>query len=319
MSDNLRLRLLLSVLLVLGLVLLISERPKHPSTPTSPPKPRNQLALGNLSNVSGPIVIPINPAVEFDFKSKSEILRLRSEAVFLHPEFLYGKYIPSERVFGGIEDSRPWWGLKGYHFFWKGKNSISGASEESRFVMNPFLLVAAHLFGDSLYTLVYDRWEQSLSSNAIPAKNEIPSYSQAAKLTWWPKKRKIELLYDLTAFFHQMYGGNMESADFSDMRFDLVAYNARDMNLEYLYISLSTGANVGQKDHSANPVKIMHFLHRGGSCGYPGGCNNMSPNQPPVQDIRIFKLPASIEVFLWEKQPDSLEVPPDIVVEIKFI
>ncbi len=320
MSGNPRVRLWLAVLLlVLSIVLLISERPRHLGTLTKLPSHRNQLALGSLSDVSGPMVISLNPVVEFDFKNKFEILRLRSEAVFQHPKLLDGKYRPSETVFGQIEDSRPWWGLAGYHFYWKGENSIKGASEESRYVMNPFLLVAAHLFGDSLYTLVYDRWEQSLSSEEASAKDEIPSYSQATKLTWWPQDRRVEVVYDLTAFFQKMYGGNMDLADLSDMRFDLVAYNARDMNLNYLYLSLKTSANAEQQGHSAAPVKIRHFLHKGGSCGYPGGCNNVSPDHPAVQDINILKLPAFLEVFLWEKQPESLNIPPDIMVKLKFI
>jgi len=279
----------------------------------------NQLAIGKRSDLSGPIEITINPAIEFDFKKKSEILKLRSEAVHKHMELIKDQYIPSEAVFGRIEDSRPWWGLEGYHFYWKGKNSIKGASEESRYVMNPFLLVAAHLYGKSLYTLTYKRWEQSLSLVDTLVKDKIPSYSQATKLRWWPKEKRVEVVYDLTAFFKEMYGDNMDSADFFDMMFSLIAYNARDMNLNYIYISLANFINVEQKGHSSKPVKNRHMLHRGGSCGYPGGCNNMSPDHPAVQEIKILKLPALLEVFLWKKQPKSLEVQPEITVKLEFI
>lgn len=106
MSGNPRVRLWLAVfLLILSIFLLISERPRHLRTLTKLLSHRNQLALGSLSDVSDPIVISLNPAVEFDFKNKSEILRLRSEAVFQHPELLDGKYSPSETIFGQIEDS----------------------------------------------------------------------------------------------------------------------------------------------------------------------------------------------------------------------
>jgi hypothetical protein len=60
-------------------------------------------------------------------------------------------------------------------------------------------------------------------------------------------------------------------------------------------------------------------LHKGGSCGFPGGCNNMSPDHPAVQEIKIQKLPALLEVFLWKKQPASLEVTPEITVKLRFI
>ena len=76
MSGNPRFRLWLAVLLVLSIVLLVSHRPKHPATQTKLPGHQNQLALGSRSDVTGPMEIPINPAVEFDFKNKSEILKL---------------------------------------------------------------------------------------------------------------------------------------------------------------------------------------------------------------------------------------------------
>lgn len=228
------------VLLVLSFSLLIAKIIHQPKS--SPLTHYNQLAIGKPAVVSGPLDITIKPAIEFDFKKKSEILKLRSEAVQSHMELIKGKYIPSKAVFGGIKDSCPWWGLEGYHFYWKGKNSIKGVSEESRYVMNPFLLVAAHLYGKSLYSLTYDQWEKSVLTEDIPVKDKIPSYSQAVKLTWWPKERRIEDIYDLSGFFKETYGDNIGSVDFSDMAFDLVAYNARDMNLNYLYVSLATSS-----------------------------------------------------------------------------
>ena len=45
----------------------------------------------------------------------------------------------------------------------------------------------------------------------------------------------------------------------------------------------------------------------------------MSPDHPAVQEIKIQKLPALLEVFLWKKQPASLEVTPEITVKLRFI
>jgi hypothetical protein len=102
------------------------------------------------------------------------------------------------------------------------------------------------------------------------------------------------------------------------MYFDLVAYNARDMNLNYIYLSLSDSLNLAPYVVAESPFAIAHFIHRGGSCGYPGDCNNVSPPTPELDSIRITALPARAHIWLWANAPQSVEQPPDMTFIINF-
>ncbi len=74
--------------------------------------------------------------------------------------------------------------------------------------------------------------------------------------------------------------------------FDLFAYNAHDMNLNFLYLSYNDSSNISKINPPNTPIAIKYFLHKGDSCGYPGGCNNMSPLIPEINDIEIEGIPA---------------------------
>jgi len=104
---------------------------------------QNRLATGRQAVTPAAVPMDIAAPAEFDFKSKAEILDWRKEAVMRHPELIQGKYEPSDAVFGQIADRASWWGIEGEFFHDSGAKSIEGVSEESRFVLNPFLLVAA--------------------------------------------------------------------------------------------------------------------------------------------------------------------------------
>lgn len=111
------------------------------------PKPnRNSLAIGKNASLSS-IDIELQPAIELDYLTKEEVLQLRSEAVYGHPDPISSRCRPSEQVFGQIENGLPWWGIKSEFFFDNGSRSIEGPAEESRFIMFPYLPVAAEFLG----------------------------------------------------------------------------------------------------------------------------------------------------------------------------
>ena len=60
------------------------------------------------------------------------------------------------------------------------------------------------------------------------------------------------------------------------------------------------------------------YLHRGGSCGYPGGCNNISPRTPPIDNIQITAWPARVAIWFWRDDPGSELEAPDMVFVIEF-
>src|SRR5271154_681384 len=146
----------------------------------------NELALGQSSKITGPIDIPIVPPADFNFKTKAEILQIRKREVLKHPELLKGTYIPDEQVFGRIEDKKPWWGIFGQAYYGAGQNSIRGPAEESRFILNPFLLAGEP---------ATEGMDKSRVSASDLETHNYPTFYQPTGLRWWPKESKAEVTY----------------------------------------------------------------------------------------------------------------------------
>ena len=159
-------------------------------------------------------------------------------------------------MFGQVEDGRPWWGIEGQYFHGPGQRSIEGPSEESCFVLNPFLLVAVDFTG-------LTPWSPGFEWNRDQIEPE-------------------------------------------------------DLNLNYLHVSPKWMVNVFKADLSAEPVRIQHFIHCGGSCRYPGGCNNGSPYQEELDGYRVNALPARLDVLLWHERPNDAGQPADMLFTIQI-
>ena len=265
----------------------------------SPAPNRNQLALGPQAKLAA-LDIPLQTPTEFDFMTKAEVLRLRMEAVRRYPDLLASDYAPSEAVFGQIVDGLPWWGIAGQFYYGPGGQSIEGVSEESRFVLNPYLLVAAEFYG------MVDR---NATPEFLTRSPDFQFYCAPTRLHWQPQARYAEAAYD-AGCVARLGGG----------RFDLIVYNARDMNLNYIYVSYADSRNVAtlRADEPRAAYAIPQFLHQGGSCGYPGGCNNMSPPTPEIDGIEITGLPARVVAWLWRARPLSVNSPPEMTFVLEF-
>jgi len=259
------------------------------------PKPnRNALAIGEMAKVES-VSIDIQPPVELDWKSKSEVLQLRATAVQQHTELLASEYVPDEYVFGQIVDGLPWWGMEGQYFYGNGERSIAGPSEESRFILNPYLLVAASFYG----------WLQGRI-----AETELSTYPLTCHphdLRWWPREARAEVTYDAECVNK---GQNYT--------FVLIAYNARDFNLNYIFVSYQDSLNITKPEIPTVPLANPQFIHQGNSCGYPGGCNNMSPYTPEIEGLEITELPAQVIIWLWKRKPASPEQTADMTFVLHF-
>ena len=235
------------------------------------------------------ITIPINSPMELDFKTKSQVYAIRSRYVMKHRNLIDGYYKPSTEVFGGIEDKKAWWGIDGMSYKGSGKESINGPSEESRFICNPFLLaglVRSYIF----------------KSKRKPRE----SYPRPISLAWSADKKYGQVVYAMKRFFH---GNPMDSPQ--RKHFTLVAYNARDLGYKYMYIDLRRSPNISIKTGAPKILAIPQFIHTGGSCGYPGGCNNMSPHCDDLE-IVVKRLPAKICCKFWKTKPPSQYTPANI-------
>jgi hypothetical protein len=258
---------------------------------------RNQLAIGEQATLDA-VEIALQPPVELDFASKAEVLRLRTEAVLKYPDLLAGEYRPSDAVFDQIEDGLPWWGTLGNFYYGPGEQSLEGPAEETRFILNPYLLVAAE---------VYSYWDRNAIPEASARQPDFPLYCAPSQLRWLPRAAYAEVIYSAECV-----------RQVNSTLFDLIVYNARDMNLNYIYVSYADSQNISKPDPPTAPYAIPQFIHRGGSCGYPGGCNNMSPPSPEIDALAVTGFPAQVVARLWTRRPASIEAAPDMTFVIHF-
>jgi hypothetical protein len=292
-TNNLRF-ILLALILLLGLIAAVLLVPRLLS---KPPPNDNALNLGQAAP-SSEIDLVIRPPIDFDFMTKDQVLQLRSEAVYWYPDLIVGEYKPAESIFGQIVDGLPWWGVAGQFYYGQGDESIEGPAEESRFILNPFLLVAAepHTF-----------WDRSVVSETQIRKPGFTFYCEPTRLRWRPQAASAEVHYSAECAARLGYG-----------YFDLISYNARDFNLNYIYVSYSDSVNINKSPQPTGAYAIPHYIHQGGSCGYPGGCNNMSPPTPPIDALEITGYPAQVVIWLWRDLPDSPDESPDMVYVIRI-
>src|SRR5262249_11882425 len=102
-TSNMRKRIVLAaVILVLAMCCFIAAQARA-----------NDLALGRSARTASAVEVQINPPVDLNFRTRSEILQMRERELRKHPELLNGSYSLSQEVFGPMEDGKPWWGTLG--------------------------------------------------------------------------------------------------------------------------------------------------------------------------------------------------------------
>jgi len=269
----------------------------------------NELAIGKSAKATGVIDIPIVPPGDFNFKTRVEIFAMRKSEIMKHANLLKGAYAPSNDVFGQVVDRRPWWGTLGEAYYGSGQNSIKGQAVQSRYVLNPFLLAAIR---------ATPGLPREKITEADLARKSYPTSFPVTGLRWWPKEGKAEVTYQISSLQSQMcslfgysnYGIN------GNLGLELV--NARDFGLRYVYIPPTWAYNMKIGSPMRGPVKIPQYIHCGGSCGYPGGCNNMSPATAVLDDITFAKLPAHVILMMWKNAPTTGSEPADMTFTINY-
>jgi hypothetical protein len=240
------------------------------------------LFLTVLSYASETIDIPLNSPVVLNGSSKEYILKLRRQYIDKIPALAPKNYKPSMDVFGQIQDGKPWWGMMGMCYYGPGEKSILGVSKESRFIVNPYLLVGA----------------EEVNAHIIPVKDAVDKefYPSPIRLSWQKNGSQAQVTYNVEEFYRQAV--KYRYPDTNDLY--LSDYNARDFGFNYLAVDSSGSENITAAFDKI--ININQFIHTGGSCGYPGGCNNKSPHQDELV-IKWSKLPAKISIRLWKAQP----------------
>lgn len=293
-----------SIFLALTLILSILRPPKVYA---------NELALSQDSKSPGTIAIPITDPRDLNFKARSEILGERSRIVQSFP-LLKGTYQPSEEVFGHLENKKPWWGYYGMYVYRQGRRSIEGPAKESRFILNPYLLVGA----DATNVGVVD---VSTVTPDVLKKPGFPFVWPAKNLKWSPKESSAAVTYDVTAYEKSLktFSKYVVNNNPHITKFSLIAYNARDFGFNYIYPDTAKGRNVQNRFKEKAPILIKQYIKVGTSCGYPGGCNNMSPLMPELDYMELKGgLPAVLPIKLWKQKPRSVDEKPDFTYTINF-
>jgi len=294
-------------LIAIGLVLVVYAGSRLLDTH------RNALAVGPRAPIEE-LAIALAAPQELDGLPREKVLDLRRAAVARYPDLLAGDYVPAPAVFGQIEDGRPWWGMPGQFYYGAGERSIAGPAEESRFILNPYLLVAAEFSGLSMWSSgrVALAWDRARITAEQVAQPGFPLTCSPRSLHWWPAAAYAMVTYDVSACVAAINAWALVPFETTDAQFDLIAYNARDLGFDYLYVSFADSTGIGQADPPSAPIAIRHYLHRGDSCGYPGGCNNMSPHTPEIEGLAVRRLPARATIRLWRAQPAGAAQAPDM-------
>ena len=275
----------------------------------SPPaNAENELSVGSKAGSLTSIDLDINNPQDLSFKSKSEILALRSAMVAKYPQLLSGTYQPDDEVFSRLESDKPWWGLSGEAVWGPGKRSIEGSSEESRFLLNPFMLVAANPYS-------YNIWDpQKITDNDL-SRADFPYTWLPQVVHWSADKSSAEVDYRVSAYNEQLYAWREKLRVQKIMpKFALVAYNARDFGYQWIWLATDRSSNIECLQKPSHATRITQMIHCGGTCGYPGGCNNMSPSIPDIDEIAYTQLPAKACIYLWKEKPADVTQTPDMTV-----
>lgn len=249
----------------------------------------------------------VNPPSEFNNMRKDEIYSIR-KAYVKDSLFASDNYEPNERVFGAIQDYKPWWGTQkcrpldytgDYH------ESIEGESKQSIQINNPNALVGL--------SSPYIPW--NVEANEDFCTSEYARFiPQSIK---YSKKDKLIIAeYEVSKGFPNIYVNI--SGKTQRYPIQLSGINALDFGYKYIYAFDTKNISMVYPNNVTEQVEMFRdYIHVGGSCGYEGGCNNISPMQNDKM-ISVKALPAEINLKLWKKQPRDKYQKADMYYRIIF-
>ncbi|MCB9756867.1 MAG: hypothetical protein H6753_00405 [Candidatus Omnitrophica bacterium] len=284
----------LFLIVMLGMLGICSALNAAPDQPFS-------LITGEQWTGQEAVSLSFNPPQEFDSMTKAQVMALRKQAVLQHSDLIEGSYEYSPAIFGQIEDGLPWWGFKGQFCFGPGPKSIEGVSEESRFLLNPYLL------------LMLDATNAFINPDPICFAAQ-PSPPQSA--VWYPAKKELVLVYNVSHYFAQCVALH---GKFCREQLRVDALNARDFGFSYIYFDDRNSYGVSALTAGASAFEDVYqlkdYIHRGQSCGYSGGCNNGSPEQPHMK-FHVDYFPGQLAAGLWYHKPQQKYQNPDVTVRM---
>lgn len=239
--------------------------------------PPNRVAFEKITHTT---TYPVHPPRELDFLSRDEILEMRREVVRASGLPMNSGYAPSDEVYGGIEDGKPWWGTLGLLFYGPGSYSIEGPSRESIYLLNPPLLVGL-------------RTTSAYVSRFRAVEGDETIYPVPVSISFAPNDNLLTIRYRLSRFDQHLR--RLFPRDYKEnTQLDLHTLNAQDLGFSTLKVTGTTNA-VFPPGPPEMPLRSL--IHLGASCKYRAGCNNTSPRVPELE-FSYTELPASITLQL---------------------
>ena len=226
-------------------------------------------AFPMYNNADDTQTIMINQPICLNYKSKQEIYNIRksyvARSIFADPN-----YEPSEEVFGGIEDNKPWISMNWCYTYNPNQPdnyviNTSGPSSHSRSLINPSLPALIE------YPFGIPGLQEYLSFCSRISAAMVP-----LSATYSKSKKEVEITYR-----------KLPNLGDDNSSYQITALNARDFGYNYIYIDKTRSTLKVQyliADNASTGVKeITDFIHLGYSCRLKSGCNNWSRVREDLQ------------------------------------
>lgn len=284
------------------------------------PVPANELALGKDAKAEK-VSVPIHELSKLNNITSEQLYKMRENAVNKAPKLLFDTYMPSDSIFGMCESHKPWWGIVGMEAYGPGMHATDGLAKESNYILNPFRLLSAEVSnqvqrGGRIELQVI--WKPELLTESDRNDPKFPYIWDSGPVTYNPPKSSAEVTYDVTGFNDRLIQMKNRLRYVAPIKtFSIIGYNARDFGFHYVYMDPHKSTGI-KPWNMVEAVELNQFLHCGGSCGYPGGCNNMSPYISALEENIITQLPARAYFKLWREPPATVGNPADFTFVINF-
>ena len=221
--------------------------------------------------------IKINGLSNYNNVTKEQVYNFRkyyvNKTIFNDKE-----YVPSEEVFGGINEKNKWLGIRAFSCVGPNTLAYQSMSKESKFINNPSILVGIDY--------VYFPKEYMNCSE--------PDYIMPKQLSFSKDEKTFYVTYNIPE-------------NQRERLFKLVGLNARDLGFKYGFCrKVNNITFVNRADNISKDVyEFKDAIRPDASCGVKGGCNNNVSYQEELF-FNLYSSPATFELKLWKEKHENV-------------
>jgi hypothetical protein len=274
----------------------------------------NKLLIPN-NNIPDTINFTIYKNVNLNDYSKDQIYQLRQDIV--NQSGLTANYIPADVVFGRINSSHSWW--SNYEHFISGikKDYIPGESSDSRGILNPFLLLTPEFWSFTIWSNSGFEWRENIREQIIN-NNIPPMFPNLINIKLKQSEKLIEADYNVTSFMQEVRPFIVNPIEEIPKSFGISGYNARDFNMRFIQLKLDKSSNIKLEGYDNSIIKNIDYIGSFNKLCYHDKPCNSRMTKLLIFDKMEFQLPAVAEFWMWQKEPTTTEVAPDLAFKIKL-